>query len=374
MNTTIIIPTHNEAESIEITIKKLTMVFTTIPDFNMSILVFDSQSSDNTVNKVKALQQQQPNIHLVTENQKSGLGSAYIQGMTYAIQVLHAHLIFEFDADGSHQPKHIPQMLNMITAGNDVVVGSRYVKGGSICVNWPWYRRWLSRGGNWIARLLLTSRYKDFTSGFRVTKVSFLKKINLNGLLSKQYAYKIHLFWELHKVGANIAEYPIAFIDRTKGKSKLPKNNAIESLYLVIRLRCRELKGYIKMCCCGLVGAAVQITIFNLLLRFTSTTTANIFSIEAAIISNFFMNNRFSFKGYRLKKTSSIKSWFKKLFQFNSLSLCSLLLQVMIMYCGTDLLGHTRLISNLFLVIGIGVGSITNYYFYKTIVWKLKRL
>ena len=258
MEAIIIIPTYNEQESIASTVEQLEAVFTRISDFTMSIFIFDSQSTDKTVDIVKQLQGRWSNITLLSENEKSGLGSAYIQAMEYAMESLGADIVFEFDADGSHQPKHIPAMLAMIKAGNDVVVGSRYVPGGSIPSNWAWHRRWLSVGGNWIARFFLTSRYKDFTSGFRATRTRILKKINLKALLSKQYAYKIHLLWALHKSGARIAECPITFVDREKGKSKFPRNNTIESLYVVIRLRLREIKPYIKMCCCGLLGMITQ--------------------------------------------------------------------------------------------------------------------
>ncbi len=241
MKIVIIIPTYNEAASIEQTVLSLEKVISGILEHQISILIYDSHSEDSTLEIVKKLQNQFDNIVIETEAQKSGLGNAYVQAMRYAIENLQAELVFEFDADGSHQPKFIVSMIAAIEQGADVAVGSRYVKGGEIQVGWPWYRRLISQGGNGIARLFLTSRYKDFTSGFRATKSTFLKPVLDQGLLSKNYAYKIHLLWALHQLGANIVEVPIVFVDREEGYSKFPKNNMSESFKVVLILWLRKL-------------------------------------------------------------------------------------------------------------------------------------
>ena len=172
----IAIPTYNEADCIEKTLSDLNKEIKKIKDFKISILVFDSNSTDKTVEKIKQAQKLYPNLHLEQEPQKTGLGSAYIQAMQFAMTKLNADIIFEFDADGSHQPKYIRPMLEKIKQGADVVVGSRYVKGGSMPKDWGLHRKLLSGVGNIIARCVLTPKYKDLTSGFRATKTSFLKK------------------------------------------------------------------------------------------------------------------------------------------------------------------------------------------------------
>ena len=242
MNITVIIPCYNEASIIQQTLLSLEEVIKTVPHHAVNILVFDSQSTDGTLDVVKALQVQFNNIHIATEAKKSGLGSAYIQAMQHAWTVLQADLIFEFDADGSHQPQFIVPMIAAIEGGMDVALGSRYVKGGQIQVGWPWYRLLISQVGNWVARLFLTSRYKDFTSGFRATRAVFLQQALSEGLLSKNYAYKIHLLWRLHQLHAKIVEVPIVFVDREVGYSKFPRNNIWESLKVVLILLWRELK------------------------------------------------------------------------------------------------------------------------------------
>lgn len=242
MNVVIIIPTYNEEACIGKTVTELQTVLSKIQGHHIQVLIFDSHSQDQTLARVQELQQRYPNIVLQTEARKSGLGHAYVAAMQYAMKHMQADLIFEFDADGSHQPQYIPQMIDAITEGADVVVGSRYVKGGKIDVSWPWYRLLVSKLGNWIARFFLTWRYKDFTSGFRVSKAAFLAPALAQGLLSKNYAYKLHLFWSLHKLKAKIVELPITFIDREQGYSKFPRNNIRESLKVVILLRLREFK------------------------------------------------------------------------------------------------------------------------------------
>ncbi len=238
----IIIPTYNEAQGIANVISALEVAISSISNAGIQILVFDSGSPDGTAAIVESLQKTYSNIYLLTEPEKSGLGSAYAKAMQYAIETMQADMVFEYDADGSHQPHFIPPMIKQLQNGYDVVLGSRYVPGGSIPANWGLHRKMLSVLGNVIARLFLTWRYHDFTSGFRGTRTDFLIKIPLNNLLSKQYAYKIHLLWALHQQGAKIHEYPIEFIDRKIGYSKFPRNNILDSLSVIIALRYREIK------------------------------------------------------------------------------------------------------------------------------------
>ncbi|HLB56497.1 MAG TPA: polyprenol monophosphomannose synthase [Coxiellaceae bacterium] len=240
----IIIPTYNEQENIALIIDQLQIVFNEIKDYDIGILIYDSNSPDKTSEIVKAYQKKYPSLYLQTEEKKSGLGNAYIQAMKYAYQTLNADIVFEFDADGSHQPKYLIPMMQEFTKGADVVTGSRYVEGGSIPADWALHRKLLSVVGNYAARIVLSAKIKDYTTGFRGTRTSFLKKIDLDNLKSKGYAYKIHLMWLLYLCKAKIVEFPIEFIDRQKGYSKLPKNNAVESLMLIFYLRWQR----IKMC------------------------------------------------------------------------------------------------------------------------------
>lgn len=237
----IIIPTYNEKDCIASTIDALQKVFSKIDRYSMNILVFDSSSPDGTLDIVKPKQQQYSNLYYNLEPEKSGLGSAYAKAMRYAVERLGADIVFEYDADGSHAPEYLIEMMRCFDQGADVVVGSRYVKGGSIPSEWQLHRKVLSVLGNWVARAILTFKYKDFTSGFRGTRAQFVKQLSLTRLLSRGYAYKLQLFWELHLLGAKIVEVPIVFVDREQGESKLPKNTVSDSLRVVFTLRLRRL-------------------------------------------------------------------------------------------------------------------------------------
>lgn len=232
----IIIPTYNEASVIQETLEAVFHETASITFMDIHVLVFDSASTDKTQQIVQALQGVHPRLHLKTETKKSGLGSAYLQAMRFALDALSADIVMEFDADLSHQPSYIAPMLEKMKM-NDVVIGSRYIEGGQIPEDWGWKRKMLSALGNWIARLILTPRYKDFTSGFRATHKNVLASILPELFLSSQYAYKLHLLWLLHKNKAKILEYPISFMNRQKGESKLPAYAIFDSLKVLLVLR-----------------------------------------------------------------------------------------------------------------------------------------
>lgn len=241
----LIIPTYNEALIIAETIRQVFTFIRELKDFDVEVLVFDSASTDKTQEIIRHLISEYGNIlHLQAEPRKTGLGSAYLQAMNYALYQLKADIVIEFDADLSHQPKYIAPMLETLKTC-DVVVGSRYVKGGSIPQNWEMHRKILSLLGNSIARLLLTRQYKDLTSGFRITRHEILKKVLPKKFLSDNYAYKLHLMWLLHQKKANIKEFPIEFIDRTQGLSKLPTNSIIDALRVIFTLRFTAIKKYL---------------------------------------------------------------------------------------------------------------------------------
>lgn len=232
----IIIPTYNEALIIEETVHQLFDIIQTIHEYDIDVLIFDSASQDATQKIILDLQNYYPRLYLQTEKQKSGLGSAYNASMRYAMDHLAADIVIEFDADLSHQPKYLAPMLEYMEH-SDVVIGSRYIPGGSIPNNWGWHRKLLSKLGSTIAQLLLTNKYKDFTSGFRATRTSILQKTLPNRFISPNFAYKLELFWLLHLGGAHIIEFPIEFIDRSHGKSKMKAKDIMDSLRVLLQLR-----------------------------------------------------------------------------------------------------------------------------------------
>ena len=392
MKIVIIIPTYNEKENIARTIENLEQEFSKIKKHKLNILVFDSNSPDGTAEIVEKLGKKYKNIQVVREKEKSGLGGAYIQGMYYAMDKMKADAVFEYDADGSHLPKYVPGMIEALDKGADAVVGSRYIPGGKMPDNWGLHRKIVSFLGNLIARVvLLTPQYHDMTSGFRGTKTKWLKKINLNKLLSKQFAYKIHLYYALHKLGAKIVEYPIEFVDRSKGKSKFPRNNIRDSLRVVFTLRLRESQQFIKFCVVGFIGFLVNslgIELFyNLSLvkqlaqmfsSFAGRPVVGLLAIpsswsgaggaELAIISNFILNNIWTFK--QKKITNPIKL-FMKFIQFNLTSIGAVIIQFVAIGGATLMFGDTLAVRQIAFILALGFLIIPyNYLMYTRVIWK----
>lgn len=364
-NVVIIIPTYNEALVIEDTLYQLFQAIMGIVGMDIHVLVFDSASTDETQTIVKQLQERNDHLHLKTEAQKTGLGAAYLQAMRFAMTTLSADIVIEFDADLSHQPQYIAPMLEKIRH-HDVVMGSRYVKGGCIPKAWGLHRKLLSVLGNYIARLILTPKYKDFTSGFRATRRLILEKVLPQQFLSNHYAYKLELLWLLHKNKARICEHPIVFVDRQHGLSKLPTNSVIDSLRVIFILRLNALKSYFKMCLVGLSGAFVQALIYNILRNYLSPVTAMQIAVVLAIINNFILNNRFTFKRISVPGHKKIKAFCL----FISYSVLIIMFQSSWLKLGLRYIGAGLLKENVIIFFGMVFGSMINYLAYSRLIWR----
>lgn len=362
----IIIPTYNEAAGIAQTLHAVFNATSALQGYEVHVLVFDSASTDTTQSIVKVLQTTYPNVHLKTESAKSGLGSAYLQAMRYALTDMNADIVFEFDADLSHKPDYIAPMLKQLKTC-DVVLGSRYVKGGSIPANWGWHRKVLSVLGNQVARVILTRNYKDFTSGFRATRRCALLAVLPKRFLSDQYAYKLELLWLLHKNKSRIVEYPIEFVDREKGLSKLPANSIIDSLRVVLVLRFFKLRHYMKMCLVGVTGMSVQFIVYNVARYYVSPFYAAQLAVTVAIVNNFMLNSRFTFKKRQsLSKRNRLKSF--SVFVFYSISM--IYFQSYWLQWGVKLIGAGAVKENLLVIMGMVIGSFLNYFIYSRVVWR----
>lgn len=235
----IIIPTFNEKESISPLIDSLEIEFKSIPKHEMEILIVDGNSPDGTVDAIREEMHKYSNLKLVVEEKKQGLGMAYITGMKYAVDKLNADAFIEFDGDFQHDPKDIKRLVAEYDNGYDYVIGSRYIAGGSIPREWAWYRKLLSRFGSLFTQFMLMLPVKDNTSGFKLTRVEgFASHLPLDKdkILSRRHAYKIHLLYEMFRLGAKIKEVPIKFLERQGGDSKSSSEDIFESLRVVFRL------------------------------------------------------------------------------------------------------------------------------------------
>jgi len=232
----VIIPTYNEIENIESIIAS---VFSQEKKFH--VLVVDDNSPDKTGKKVKELQQQyKTNLFLLEREEKNGLGIAYISGFKWALERTYDY-IFEMDADFSHNPNDLISLYNAcVIDGADVSVGSRYVKGITV-VNWPMSRILLSYGASRYVRLITRMKVKDSTAGFVCYKRSVLEAIDLKKIKFVGYAFQIEMKFKAYKKGFKIAEIPVIFKDRIKGKSKMSGSIITEAIFGVINLKWKSL-------------------------------------------------------------------------------------------------------------------------------------
>lgn len=373
MKVFIIIPTYNERENIGPLVEALAGEFKGIGDHQMNILVVDGQSPDGTALVVENLRKAYPNLYLLSVP-KGGLGTDYIKGMRHAIHQLGAEIVVEMDADFQHDPRYLKEFLRAVDEGYDYVLGSRFIKGGSIPKDWGFHRKFLSRFGNLFARLVLWHPHlHDITTGFKASRVKgFLDRIDLMRILSKSYAYKIHLLDEMVKGGARVKEVPIDFLSRERGSSKMDLEDFFESLRVVLTLRYRRNEEFFKVCGVGVIGAAIQWSFFEGLTRLGAyPPNANALGVEVAIVSNFFINNFWTFKKKSLWG-KPLPFIFSKFLQFNFLSGGSLLIQYLVMRFGLSFFGQTFLVRQTLFVTGILLGLTWNFSFYRKVIWKAR--
>jgi len=240
MNVVIVLPTYNEKENIARLIKVLISEFEGIEqssDFQMQILVVDDNSPDGTGQIVKSVTEKNNKVHLIT-GQKKGLGRAYIRGFRYAIDYLQADAVMEMDADFSHDPKDVRRLIYSLMQGYDFVIGSRYVKGGSIPKEWSFIRRMNSRYGNIFARYV-AGIYKvhDCTAGFRAIRVSLLEKTGFDQFNTDGYCFQMNLLYNAVNQEAKVLEVPVHFVDRQYGKSKIRMKDIREFILNAFKLR-----------------------------------------------------------------------------------------------------------------------------------------
>jgi dolichol-phosphate mannosyltransferase len=218
----VVIPTYNEAENIRLILDRLRAAQ---PAFD--VLVVDDGSPDGTGTIADEYAARDQAVHVVHRAAKEGLGAAYLEGFAWAL-ARDYDVIGEMDADGSHQPEQLHRLVDAL-ADADLVIGSRYVPGGSV-VNWPLRRRWLSKGGNLYIRLLLGVRIRDVTAGYRLFHRETLLKIDLATVQSTGYVFQADLAYRTLQTGLLVREVPIEFIERERGKSKMSADVARESL------------------------------------------------------------------------------------------------------------------------------------------------
>jgi len=239
-NSLVIIPTYNEIENINQIIDAVLK-----QNENFDILIVDDNSPDGTAQRVKELQADSKRIHLLQRKGKLGLGTAYIAGFRYGLLAGYDFL-FEMDADFSHPPKDLNNLLKACsTGGGDVAIGSRYTKGGGV-KDWPKDRLFLSKAASLYTRMILWMPIMDPTAGFKCYRREVLETINLDKVKTIGYAFQIEMKYSAYVKGFNIVEVPIIFADRERGTSKMNMSIVKEAITGVIAMRWKGLMGYYK--------------------------------------------------------------------------------------------------------------------------------
>lgn len=385
----VIIPTYNEKGNIAATVESLSNVFKEIKNWEMKILVVDDSSPDGTSELVVNLQKKFKFLELLINKKKSGLGGAYLSGMNHAFNKLSADLVFEFDADLSHDPKKISAFLAKIDQGYDMVLGSRYIEGGSIPPNWGFHRKFLSVVGNlFINFLMFDFSIRDWTTGFRAIKKEVYLSVEkeMHSELFSGYTFQIGFLHKTLRKGFKIAEVPFEFKDRVVGNSKIGPEYIKNTLLYLMRVRVKELlkNRLVKFVMVGAFGAMVQLIALQLWRLIFSTEKnfvfANFLSIETAIVSNFIWSNLWTFKDRKLEAKQIPLSFLT----FNLSSGGSILIQTAIAAFTSNVIGLMPIFTvplinfvvdtgTISAMIGIFIGMFWNFFAYNTFIWKKKK-
>ena len=358
----VVIPTINESGTIEELIEALQEHRET---YDLSIIIVDDGSIDGTIEAIQQLNRRHGNITLIERGRKLGFGTAITDGLNAALtQNPRPDLIATMDADLSHDPRELPQLIQQCTKST-LVIGSRYTTGGEIH-GWGFYRKTVSWGANLLARVFANIPVKDCTSGYRCYGVDLVQAV-LPGVESSGYDIQIEILAEAARHGFEIKETPITFQDRTTGESKLKSGQMWEftkRIYTLFR-KSEERNRVIKFSIVGLSGAFITEGLLWLFTDFFGIyyVLSAVLSTEIAIINNFIWNEVWTFKDRAHGALSDSLSRFVK---FNLSRILGMMFSVALLLLLTEVFGIYYLISNLSAVI---IVFVINYLFSGAYIW-----
>jgi dolichol-phosphate mannosyltransferase len=363
----LVIPTYKEKDNIEPLVTRLSA---SLADYQYEIVIMDDNSRDGTEELVKSLSAKYP-VKIVVRRDKKGLASAVVDGFEHAA----SDIIVVMDADLQHPPEVVPSLIKAIDDGADIAIGSRYIRGGG-CEGWSLLRRIISKGAAFISHLFLpsTRKIKDPMSGFFVIRRDVVKDAKLN-----PSGFKILL--EILMLGKwkTAVEVPFMFVTRSRGESKLNTKQQLDYLKHIysLMLRTGEMLRFIKFCLVGGSGVIVNLGLYTLLTRYAGFTpiddtsggilSGNIaltISIETSIITNFILNNFFTFSD---RNSGGIISFFKRLLNFNLICVVGALIQIGVTDLFAVAIGFNDIVS---VLIGIVVAFFWNYLLNNFLTWK----
>ena len=364
-------PAWNEVENIKSMVEVLTQDEFPKIGADMQLLIVDNHSTDGTAEAAEDASKKYNNVHII-QQKNSGLGWAYVSGMQYAIDELKADAILEMDADFQHPPGFVKPMVEAYLSGAEYVIGSRYIEGGSVPKEWAASRKAISFFGNlFIRTVLLNFKIHDLTTGFRLSKVrGVLDKIELVKLRDlDKFAYKVDLLYQSLKNSKKTVEVPLEFASRTKDKSKFNWKEMVATFKLAIILGIKDKQRFIKFGVVGFTGFLVNYLGLEFLKRMGLTTYwATLFATEMSIISNFILNNIWTFKD---KTITSVKDVIMQFAKFNLSSLFAVIVQPLVVNGATTLFGDTSLIRLAGLLFALFLVVVPyNYIVYNLFIWR----
>ncbi len=318
----ILCPTYNEKGFIADLIDSIFSLQEKVPLWELNLLIIDSHSKDGTIDIVKKLQKKYSHLYLL-ETEKEGLGKAYLKGFKYCEEKLNPFLIMEIDGDGQHDPNKIPEFLKEIEKGADFVVGTRYSKGGSIPKNWGLHRKVLSIGANMTIKLgFMKLGITEWTNGYRAIKFWLVKKAFNHLKNYSGYVFQVAFMDFAIKNNAVMAEIPVDFKERHSGVSKINAFQYSSQTFLYVFTH----SPFIKYVLVGLSGFAVDFGISYIGIEKVKMAVwvATVISSEMAIVSNFLLNNYWSFAHKKLK---GVNNFILSFLKFNLVSSGSVLIQ-----------------------------------------------
>jgi dolichol-phosphate mannosyltransferase len=358
MKLVIILPTYNERDNILRLLESLRVHLADTKGYEIAYLVVDDNSPDKTKDAVGEYQKKYSDVFLIS-GEKRGLGKALLRGMTYAVKDLGAQYIVQMDADLSHDPGVLPKFLDALKSGADFVVGCRL------------HRKIFSIVANSIVRYGLGQpAIHDWTGGFRAFHKKYYEKLCWEMDKYSGYVFQIAFLHKSLLLEAKVVEIPIHFTDRRFGRSKIVPSEYIRKVLSYVwmaRMHSIFSHSFSKFLVVGSVGFLINTVILEIaVLLGLHPTIGSILGAEAAIISNYKLNNRWTFKDRRIEKDKRVR----KFFQFNLTSVGAMALQAISIQTGTHIYGVSSF--RIFYLIGIFFGLIWNYFMYSKVIWKHK--
>lgn len=368
-----IIPTFNEKDNIEAMLDELYEISKQYPKWENVVIVVDDLSPDGTADIVRKYPHDKLKVHLLSKK-KEGLGRALILGYDFAIRKVKADVVVPNDADFQWDPRDFPKLVRKIEEGFDVAVASRHIKGGRVS-GWNWFRKLNHDISNTLLAWVVAGVHevKDHAGNFKAIRVKrILERVPLAKMKNAGFSFQLHILYELSKTGAKFTEVPVLFRERRYGQSKIGFNryylrDIVEYIKSSIVIRLERSNRFFKYGLVGIIGLVIQTIVSKLLISANLMPPLAVsVGAECAIISNFLMDNFWTFKTHVI---TGVSEMFTKFIQFNAASIGAVIIQGGVVWAGTFIFGKSAWFpSMLFAIIFLVIPY--SYFVYNRFIWK----